>query len=288
MHRSGVLLAALALVVAGCGSGAPSKPTATAPADHGDSTVQKSVLTKALARFKATGSGTYESEVTADGVSQPLAHETGSYSTRPAFWQFERAILGIDTSSSQPRVQIVRVRSTADHHSFVQLKDWGNWTGCWLPMKVDALAKQTGLDLRRAPALPAAIGVLARARVTSGNGLAGPHLGVDAYSALQFLGVAASAIAPQRAALATISVPVLLDVTADGDPSGVAVEGTQAAAALKDAGLALQARVTSYVAKAHAEVVLGDLGKLVEVAAPPRPERLPVKARLTSTCPANE
>ena len=83
-------------------------------------------------------------------------------------------------------------------------------------------------------------------------------------------------------------MPVLLDVTANGGPSGVAVEGTQAAAALKSAGLTLDARLTRYVAKAHAEVVLSDLGKPVAVATPPKDERLPVKARLTTTCAVNE
>ena len=286
MRPTGVLLAAV-LVVAGCGGNSPSTPAATKPADHGDTSDQSAVLTKALASFTTAGSGTYEAEVTADGVSQPLAHESGSFDTAPLSWQFERAILGIDQTSSQPRVQVVRVRATADNRSFVQVKEWGNWTGCWLPMKPDALQKQTGIDLHVKPALPTAIGVLARARVTSGNGLAGTHLGVDAYSALQFLGVAASAIAPQRAALSRISVPVLLDVTSDGDPSGIAVEGTQAAAALSGAGLALDTQLTNYVAKAHAEVVLSDLGAPVDVKPPSKPELLPARARLSSTCAAN-
>jgi len=286
MRPTGVLLATM-LVLVGCGGNSPSKPAASTPADHGGASAQRAVLTKALARFEAAGTGTYEAEVTADGVSQPLAHESGSFDTSSLAWQYERAILGIDQSSSAPRVQVVRVRTTADHRSFVQVKEWGNWTGCWLPMKTDALQKQTGIDLHLKPALPAAIGVLARAQVTSDNGLAGPHLAVDAYSALQLLGVAASAIASQRTALSKVSVPVLLDVTAAGDPSGVAVEGTQAAAAFERADLTLGDQLTRYVAKAHAEVVLGDLGKPIQVDPPTKAELLPVKARLSSTCAAN-
>jgi hypothetical protein len=288
MHRSGVLLACVALLVAGCGSSAKGSAGTVAPTDHGDITAQRATLTKALARFKAAGTGRYESEVTADGVSQALANETGTYDLQPVASQFERAILGIDERSRKPRVQVVRTRSTADHRSFLQLKEWGSWSGCWLPMDLAALSKQTGIDVSRGSTLPTAIGILAGAEVTSDHGLAGPHLGVDAYSALQFLGVASSAISSRRAALTEVSVPVLLDVTPAGGPSGAAVEGAQVAAALTAAGLTLGDEVANYVAKAHAEVVLSNLGEPVSISAPPTAELLANDAPADSTCPANE
>jgi hypothetical protein len=291
MPRSAALVIAALVVVAGCGgrSGSTPEPGAAGTAsDHSGVLAQQAVLTKALARFRSARTGTYESEVRADGVSQPLAHETGSYRLEPVAAQLERAILGIDPTSSQPRVRVTRVRATADHHYFLQVKDWGSWTGCWLPMHLAALAKQTGVDLVRSGTLPTAIGVLAKARVApGGGGMQGPHLSVDAYSALQFLGVSSSAISAQHDALVRVAVPVLLDVTSDGGPSGAAVEGSQAADALRSAGITLPDPTTRYVAKAHAQVVLGALGKPVAVDVPLKADRLPVKARLQSTCPAN-
>lgn len=291
MRRTGVLLAAVALVVSGCGGSKASPGTAdtSAPPDHATSAAQKAVLTKALARFRSAGSGSYESEVTADDVSEPLAHETGSYQLTPAAAQLERAILGIDQASSQPRVQVVRLRSLANATSFLQLKEWGSWTGCWLPVDRSTITRLTGVDVSRTSSLPTAIIVLAKARVVgAGDGMDGPHLAVDAFSALQFLGVTNTAITAQRKALENVIVPVLLDVTADGEPSGATVEGTQVAGVLKDAGITLPDAAQNYVTKAHAQVVLDSLGKPVHVLAPSAAERLPKDPPRTSTCPAND
>ena len=291
MRVPGVVLV-LVVALTGCGTSSPSTPGTATPASttaagHGDAAAQKA-LTKALTLFEAAGSGTYESEVTADGVSQALAHETGTFQLTPVAAQLERAILGIDQASAEPRVRVLRVRATAGHRYYLQVKDWANWTGCWLPMHLSALAKQTGVDLVRFGPLPRAIAILARARVlASGAGIDGPHLAVDAYTALQFLGVASAAIKDQREALLEASVPVLLDVTADGGAAGAVVEGSQVADALGAAGLTLPDRVSRYVAKAQGRVVLSRLGQPVVVRPPVKAELLPVKARLQNTCPAN-
>ena len=124
--------------------------------------------------------------------------------------------------------------------------------------------------------------------MTSDHGLPGPHLAVDAYSALQFLGVTAAAISAQRDALSDLSVPVLLDVTADGDPSGAAVEGSQVAHVLEDGGVALSESATNYVAKSHARVVLDYLGEPVRVARPAKALLLAADAPKNSSCPANQ
>lgn len=291
MHRPAALLAALVLVLSGCGSATKDEPSSAAtgaPADHAGAGEQRALLTKAVARLRAAGSGTYVAEVSADGVSQPLAHETGSYQLAPVAAQLERTLLGIDETSAKPRVQVVRVRATPDGRFFLQLKEWGSWSGCWLPMDRAALSAQTGVDIGAQGALPTVIGALARAKVVgSGGGLDGPHLAVDAYTALQVLGVSAAAISADRAALRRTSVPLLLDVTADGDPSGVAVEGTQVADVLATAGLDLPAKVDRYVAAAHARAQLDDLGAPARVAAPPRALQLARDASPKSTCPAN-
>jgi hypothetical protein len=290
MRRTGVLLAAIALLATGCGSskGSPASAPST-PSDHADTAAQTAVLSKALASFKAAGTVRYESEVTADDVTQPLAHETGSVRLKPVAAEFERAILGIDPTSSAPTVKVVRVRSIANTKSFLQLKEWGSWTGCWLKTDLSAIKKLTGVEISKSDPLPTAVGVLAKAKVVgAGDGLDGPHLAVDGYSALQFLGVAGSAIAPGRDALSRVVVPVLLDVTADGAPSGASVEGSQVAAALRTAGVQLAAGVTDYLGKAHARVVFTDLGKPVQVQPPPAAEQLPRHPATTSTCPANK
>ncbi|RNL79809.1 hypothetical protein [Nocardioides marmorisolisilvae] len=288
MHRTAALIAALALAVSGCG-GASSKPAdPTTPADHAQTGAQRDLLAKALAAFKRAPTGTYESEVTADGVSQPTAHETGSYRLRPAASAYERAILGIDEASGKPRVQVVRVRSTAGGTWFLQLKEWGSWTGCWLRTDLPEITKLTGVTSARGSSLPTAVTILAKATVVgSGDGMDGPHLAVDAYSALQFLGVAGSAIAGERAALSKVLVPVLLDVTANGGPSGAAVEGTQVFTALEAARAPLTSKLKAFVSKTHARVVFSDLGKAVSITAPSRAELLPQNPASTSTCAVN-
>lgn len=287
MPRTAALVATVALAVSGCG--APDEPAATTPTVHAQADAQREVLTKALSEFRRAPSGTYESEVTADGVSQPLAHETGSYRLSPVAAQFERAILGIDEASSKPRVQVVRVRSSANAEAYLQLKEWGSWTGCWLKTDMATLARLTGLRLLRRNPLPTAITVLAKATVVgAGSGMDTPHLAVNALSALQLLGVSDAAIAAERDALAGTQVPLLLDVTASGAPSGVAVEGSQVADALGAAGLTLRDAVANYVAKAHAQVVLADLGKPVRVVPPGAALLLPRHPGKTATCPANE
>lgn len=290
MYRTAALIIASVLVVSGCGSPkpAPVAPTTAAPADHADAAAQTAVLSKALARFRTAGSGSYESQVTADGVTQPLAHETGRYRLVPAAARFERAILGIDQASSKPRVQVVRVRSVANTKSFLQVKEWGSWTGCWLKTDLAAITKLTGVAIAKDSPLPTAINILAKAKVVgAGGGMEGPHLAVDAYTALQFLGVAGSAIAGTRDTLAAVMVPVLLDVTADGGPSGAAVEGTQVLTVLKEAGTTISSALSAFVSKTHAQVVLADLGTAVRVTAPGQAELLPRHPAATATCAAN-
>jgi hypothetical protein len=226
--------------------------------------------------------------VTADGVSQPTAHETGRYRLRPASSSYERAILGIDAASSKARVQVVRVIGTSKGSWFLQLKEWGSWTGCWLRTSASGISRLTGVAIAAGSPLPTAVSILAKAKVVgAGDGLDGPHLAVDAYSALQFLGVAAAAVANERDALRTVLVPVLLDVTAKGSPSGAAVEGPQVVAALKAAGAPATAALSAFVSKTHAQVVLSDLGESVEVSNPATAELLPAHPSPTSTCPAN-
>lgn len=288
MRRTAALFIALALVVSACGGSKKPVSDPTAPADHTQIAAQRAVLVKALAAFKRAASGTYESEVTADGVNQPLAHETGSYRLQPAAASFERAIQGIDEISKKIRVQIVRVRATAHGLWFLQLKEWGNWTGCWLPTDLPEITKLTGVARARNSPLPTAVWILAKATVVAaGGGLDTPHLAVDAYSAMRFLGIAEPAIADERAALSKTLVPVLLDVTADGAPSGAAVEGPQVVAALGAAGARVSSKLAAFVSKTHARVILGDLGKPVTISAPPTAELLPRHPASTTTCPAN-
>jgi hypothetical protein len=288
MHRTSVLLAALALTVSGCGGAGTGGAGPRTPADHGDPGARSEVLAKALDEFQRTRSAAYESEVTVDGLSRATAHESGSYRLGPAAAAYERAILGIDQASSRPRVQVVRVRSTADGRWFLQLKEWGSWTGCWLRTDLPEITRLTGVAATAGSRLPTAVNVLLRARVVgSGGGLDGPHLAVDAFSALQFLGVSGAAIAGERAALTRVLVPVLLDVTADGSPSGAAVEGTQVVAALRSARMQVSSGLTAFAAKTHARVVFSDLGTPVRVAAPTGAELLPRDPSPSSTCPAN-
>ena len=288
MHRTAALLAALALVVSGCGGSGSGSAAPTTPVDHTQAPAQRELLAKALAEFKRAPSGTYESEVTADGVSQPIAHENGSYRLRPPAAAYERAIAGIDPTSRKVRVQVVRVRGTANGRWFLQLKEWGSWTGCWMSTDAPTITKLTGVATAKDSRLPTAIAVLARATVVgAGNGMSGPHLAVDAYSALQFLGVAAAAIEAERDVFTQTRVPVLLDVTANGSPAGAAVVGTQVVSALKAADVPVTPELSKFVSKTRARVVLGELGQSVTVAAPAAAELLPRNPAATSTCPAN-
>ncbi|MFL6107442.1 MAG: hypothetical protein ACJ716_00415 [Marmoricola sp.] len=289
MHRAAALITAVALAVSGCGGSPQGSGDPTTPADHTNAGAPKDVLAKALAEFRSARSGTYESEVTADGVSQPTAHENGSYQRRPVALRYERAILGIDPTSGKARVQVVRVLRTTNARWYLQLEEWGSWTGCWLQTDLPEITRLTGVRISRTSPLPTAINVLAEAEVVEqGDGMDGPHLAVDAYTAMQFLGVASSAAAADRAALTRVAVPVLLDVTADGGPSGAAVEGTQVVAALQAAGTPISSTLSAFVSKSHARVVLGDLGKAVDLAGPGRAELLPRHPSPSSTCPANQ
>lgn len=290
MHRRAALIAALALAASGCGSAGRSAADPTTPAGHGDAHAQREVLTKALAEFQRARSGTYESQVTADGVSRAVAHENGSYRRGPvAAARYERAILGVDPASGKSRVQVVRVLRATNARWYLQLKEWGTWTGCWLPTDLPEITKLTGVTISRTRPLPTAVNLLTNAEVVSGGGgMDGPHLAVDAYTATQFLGVASSAIAADRATLTRVAVPVLLDVTSDGGPAGATVQGAQVVAALEAAGAAVSSGLKAFVSKTTAELVLAHLGKPVDLSSPPRAELLPRHPSPSSTCPANE
>ena len=80
---------------------------------------------------------------------------------------------------------------------------------------------------------------------------------------------------------------MLLDVTPEGAASGAAVEGSQVLTALDAAEAKLGDGARRFVGKAHARVVLRDLGTEVRVSDPAAAEVLPRHPAPSDTCPAN-
>lgn len=284
-HRGGaVVVVALAVLVAGCGGTGASSDTATpgtatptpSPTEPATATPTDGVAAGPLAH------GSFTAEVRVDGQAEPVSEQAGAY-------DLDTRTFALKLSTGSPDgSQLIEVRSllATDGRGYLQLADWGLWTGCWLPMDEATLVDQTATTADGLP-MPRPVRAMLSVSPTGTDADAAGNVPAraDAPAVLALLGVSRSIYSQALDQVSTVQVPVTAGLGPDGYARSIQVSGADVADALRGiSGVATG--MLNTIVDLSATVTLDTGTAPAKVTPPPAAQQLPAGATSSQTCPS--